>query len=317
LRIEYHRTLINDRVRVAAFHEALRRTIVPGESVVADIGAGTGLLGAMAARLGARKVYLYEAGEIAGVAADVLRKNRIKNAELFACHSTEFEDPPRADIVVSETLGNYALEEDIIETMADAAKRHLKPGGRLLPARLAQFAAAVTAPRIDLELRAWDRATAGLAEIDLSPARTFTLNNIYVRAVAPAELLQNQGAPRVVEWDRIELGRDARSNRKGEVAFALARKETIYGFALWWTAELLPGLVLSTAPDAPATHWEQLYLPLIEPIAAETGDSVTLTVKSRTGRETGTTIAWSATHARASGETVSRQNMDLEKGYLP
>ena len=50
MRIEYHRTLIADRVRNDAFKAALSRVIRKGETVVADIGAGTGLLGLMAAR---------------------------------------------------------------------------------------------------------------------------------------------------------------------------------------------------------------------------------------------------------------------------
>ena len=43
MRIEYHRTLVADRVRNAAFHAALKAVITPGETVVADVGAGTGL----------------------------------------------------------------------------------------------------------------------------------------------------------------------------------------------------------------------------------------------------------------------------------
>ena len=63
MRIEYHRTLIADRVRNRALMEALKKIIRKGETVVADIGAGTGLIGLMAARLGAKEVHLYEMGE--------------------------------------------------------------------------------------------------------------------------------------------------------------------------------------------------------------------------------------------------------------
>jgi len=42
MRIEYHRTLIADQVRNEAFFNALKSVIVPGKSIVADIGAGTG-----------------------------------------------------------------------------------------------------------------------------------------------------------------------------------------------------------------------------------------------------------------------------------
>ena len=79
MRIEYHRTLVADRVRNAAFHAALKAVITPGETVVADVGAGTGLLALMAAGLGAKDVFLYESAEVAGVAAEILKANRARN----------------------------------------------------------------------------------------------------------------------------------------------------------------------------------------------------------------------------------------------
>ncbi|MGE3711514.1 MAG: 50S ribosomal protein L11 methyltransferase, partial [Hyphomicrobiaceae bacterium] len=114
MRIEYHRTLVADQVRNAAFHAALKAVIVPGETIVADIGAGTGLLGLMAAQLGARQVFMYETAEVGGLAQDLLKLNEAHNCLLLPCHSTEMERPPRVDVVVSETLGNYPLEEDIV-----------------------------------------------------------------------------------------------------------------------------------------------------------------------------------------------------------
>jgi len=59
MRIEYHRTLIADRVRNEAFARALGALIRKGETTVADIGAGTGLLALMAAKLGAREAWEY------------------------------------------------------------------------------------------------------------------------------------------------------------------------------------------------------------------------------------------------------------------
>ena len=61
--------------------------------------------------------------------------------------------PPKADIVVSETLGNYALEENLLETLVDA-RRWLKKGGVLIPGRLRQYAAPVIASRLQAELGA-------------------------------------------------------------------------------------------------------------------------------------------------------------------
>ncbi len=312
MRIEYHRTLIADRVRNQAFHDALARVIRRGETTVADIGAGTGLIGLMAAKLGAREVFLYEAAEVAGVAALVLKANRARACQLIPGHSTEMDDPPRADVVVSETLGNYALEENIIATLADAERRHLKPGGVMIPSRIRQLAAPVISDRFHRELTVWDDVGFG---IDLSAARTMSLNNVYVRTFAPADLLDGGATAKV--WDTVRLGTDRRGARKGEADWTVDRPTTIYGFAYWWEAELVEGVVLSTAPDAPRTHWEQLYFPLLAPLVLAAGEGLRVTLRSRSSEEAGTHLGWTAVHLARDGTSKGRQAMDLDKGWIP
>jgi len=312
MRIEYHRTLIADRVRNQALHDALRRVITPGVTTVADIGAGTGLIGLMAAKLGAREVTLYEAAEVVAVAEDAIRTNGATVCEVIPCHSTEMEDPPRVDVVVSETLGNYALEENIIDTLVDARLRHLKDGGVIIPARIHQFVVPVISDRFHRELTVWD----GVGfDLDLSAARAMSLNNVYVRSFAADDLLDRGKAAK--EWDTVTLGSDANSEREGEVSWTLASPHTVYGFATWWEAELVPGVTLSTAPDAPRTHWEQLYFPLETPMALEAGESVLAALSSRSSEELGTHLAWGAVHFDRDGASKARQSMDLDKGWIP
>ncbi len=312
MRIEYHRTLIADRVRNEAFHRALSKSIVKGKTVVADIGAGTGLLGLMAAKLGAREVFLYETAEVAAVAASHLKANRAKGCHIIPCHSTEMQDPPTVDLIVSETLGNYALEEDIIETLNDAHARFLKPGATVIPARITQLVAPVISGRIATELAAWDDVG---FDLDLSIAKTMSLNNAYVRTLKPAELLDGGTSAKV--WDTVDLTRPAKANRKGEASWKLDAATPVHGFAAWWIAELVEGVTLSTAPGAPATHWEQLYFPLLRPLDAKSGDTIAISLRSRSSIEGGTHLAWTATHTSKSGKQADRQALDLDKGWLP
>jgi precorrin-6B methylase 2 len=312
MRIEYHRTLIADHVRNAAFHAALKPVIVPGKTVVADIGAGTGLLGLMASKLGAKSVYMFETAAVAGVAGKILKANRAKNCHLIPCHSTEFTDRLQADVIVSETLGNYALEENIIDTLNDARKRFLKPGGTIIPSAITQHVAPVIASRIDEELRAWQRIGNGL---DLGVAQTMSFNNAYVRTLEAGELLE--GGTSAVIWDKVDLNSDTKSTRKGDAAWTVGKPQTVYGFASWWVADLKPGPLLSTAPGAPRTHWEQLYFPLLEPIALKAGEKIGVSLRSRSSEEAGTHLAWTATHFDARGKQIARQALDLDKGYLP
>jgi SAM-dependent methyltransferase len=316
MRIEYHRTLLADRVRNAAFHAALERAIVKGQTTVADIGAGTGFLGFLAARLGARRVDLYEAAGVASVARRLLRHNRLRNCRLFGMHSTEVMDPDRVDLVVCEALGNYPFEESIVETLNDARKRFLKPGGVIIPAGVRQLICPVVGGRFLAELTAWDRVGYGL---DLGPAKAMTLNNIYVRTFAAADLLAGAKAAQV--WDELTFQHHNKCTRSGEAAWTLDRPATIYGLALWWTADLAPPpadrIALSTGPLDPRTHWEQLYLPVLEPLAVEAGHTLTARVRSTTSYERGTNVAWVLIVRDAAGRQLSQQSLDLEKGFLP
>jgi len=312
MRIEYHRSLIADAGRIAAFERALAKTISKGETVVADIGTGSGVLAMIAAKLGARKVIAYEFAEIGALAERLVKLNKLRNVEIIPMRSTEIIEPERADIVLTETLGNYALEEYLVETMNDAAARHLKPGGVLIPRSLEQVVAPVIAPRCRDELVAWERIGRGL---DFGPASAMSLNNAYVRTFPRSELLD--GGRTAVTWDRLDFRVRNRFARKGTAEWKIRESVTVHGLAVWWSAELVAGIVLSTSPLAPPTHWEQLFLPALEPIILNAGETLVASLRSHSSEEGGTDLAWGFRVKTAKGKQRLAQDLSLEKGFLP
>lgn len=284
--IEYHRRLLADRARNRALHKALKSVIRPGETTVADVGAGTGFLGFLAGRLGAKNVYLYERGAIHGLSLRLARRNRISRCEFLPEHSTLVLDAPKVDVVVSETLGNFAYEENIIETLADA-RRFLNPGGTVIPRRVECFVAPVVSDRWYRPLRAWDRVGFGL---DFSAARDMSLNNMYVHRIRAGALLSGPKCAR--RWDTVDFGRRNGGLRRGTVNWRMERAVTVYGLAMWWHAELVPGVELTTSPFAPRTHWEQLYLPVKEPIALKRGEELATTIRSDSRAGHGVYVDW-------------------------
>jgi len=305
--IEYHRTMLADRVRNEAFHAALQKLIVPGKSVVADIGSGTGLLGFLASKLGAKEVHCFEVAEIVHMALALAKHNRIRNCHFYHDHSTNILDPVKVDVIVTETLGNYAYEENILETANDAL-RFLKPGGSVIPHRITQLVAPVVTDRFQRELAVWDEVGFGL---DFAPAKRTTLNNMYVRHIVPGDLLP--AADAVQRWDEVELTRKNKSVRNGQGRWTLEADATLFGFAIFWEAELVPGITLTTRPDAPRTHWDQLYLPLLDPIVGRKGDQIAIRIDSDSRGE-GVTVKWQVNHTR-DGETRS-QSLDIQKGFV-
>lgn len=308
--IEFHRRMLADEARSAAFEAALRRVIVPGVTTVADIGAGTGVLGFMASRLGAREVHLVEHGPVLALAERLAADNRVTGLHFWPMHSTEILDPPEVDVVVAEVLGNFALEENALETLADA-RRFLRAGGTLIPARLEQFVAPVTNERLWRELASWEHAPLGL---DFAAARALSFDNLYVRAIAPADLAADDDPGRL--WDALDFATPPGGCRQGVVRWSLKQPAVICGFALWWRAELVPGVWLDTSPFASATHWEQVYAPLAGRIAARPGDEVELALEVETGGgEAGIGARWRATQRR-DGRVLATIAQDIGRGFI-
>jgi SAM-dependent methyltransferase len=308
--IEFHRNMLADHRRNEAFYEALKQVIKPGKTTIADVGAGTGLLSFMAIKLGAKACHLYEYTEALKLAQKIARANQIRGCHFINQHSTAVAKPQKVDVVVSETLGNYALEENLIETMNDA-KRMLNPGGILIPGKVQQFVAPVTSAQFYEELAVWDKVG---FDLDFQLARQLTFNNLYVRTFKKDDLQDDEKA--IQCWDTIDLYNDESSIRKRKTSWQIKNPTTIYGFALWWNCELVPGVELGNSPFEPPTHWEQLYLPLPAPLTLNKGDTLQLKLNSDTRYEIGVNLRWETTHLDNQGQLVSDYTQDMSKGHI-
>src|SRR6266850_1444991 len=129
-----HEPMLLDKIRCDAYREAIQRTVKPGD-VVLDLGAGTGLLSFFALQAGARHVYAIEMTGIADAAAELIEANGFRDRiTLIRKSSLKTHLPERSDVLVTETLSTFCFDtENVIEFVADARKRFLKPGGRIIP----------------------------------------------------------------------------------------------------------------------------------------------------------------------------------------
>ncbi len=117
-----------------------------------DIGTGTGVLAVAAARAGARHVYAIESTGIAKIAKEVFEANGLaEKITLVEGRSTRVNLPEKADVMISETVGNHPFGEGILETVADAMKRLLKPGARMIPAAIEFFGVPVHIPDVVMD----------------------------------------------------------------------------------------------------------------------------------------------------------------------
>lgn len=142
-----HVAMLNDGARTQGFIAALNEQVGP-DDVVLEIGAGSGVLSIAAARAGARHVYAIEGTSAADWAEHMFEANGVADrVTLLRGWSTGLTLPEPATLLVTETVGNEALEEGILEWVIDARRRKLiTEDARIVPGTIRILAVAVSLP---------------------------------------------------------------------------------------------------------------------------------------------------------------------------
>eukprot|EP00747_Dinoflagellata_sp_TGD_P185745 gnl/TRDRNA2_/TRDRNA2_42442_c0_seq1.p1 gnl/TRDRNA2_/TRDRNA2_42442_c0~~gnl/TRDRNA2_/TRDRNA2_42442_c0_seq1.p1 ORF type:complete len:456 (+),score=95.19 gnl/TRDRNA2_/TRDRNA2_42442_c0_seq1:68-1435(+) len=143
---DWHFAMLNDEHRNQFYWKAMEDR-VKGKRVI-DIGAGSGLLSLMAAKLGSAKVLAIEASkdmvELAGLNTKRNGQDGIVRIIHSLSSSVRLKEEDKADIIVSETLGALMLGEGMLDYLADARKRLAKPDAAVIPAGGAQYAVLIS-----------------------------------------------------------------------------------------------------------------------------------------------------------------------------
>jgi predicted RNA methylase len=260
-----HRWMLRDAIRNEAFRRALAHVVEPGD-VVLDMGAGTGILSVFAATAGARKVYAVERTEVASVARRMVERNGF--AERIEVIQSDLEDvtlPEKVDVLVSEWMGGFGVDENMLAPLVMARDRWLEPGGKIVPGRVTALLAPASMPDFDEDLAYWYSRPHG---VDMSViASTTTHETFHTQApLTPASLL---AAPQAM-WSHDPLTcslQEADRPFTAKLTFEASRAGAITGLVAWFTAEMGDGTTLTNAVGAPDTHWGRTLFPLDRPLA--------------------------------------------------
>ena len=279
VRPHVHLTMLDDRARTKGFRQALKATVRP-EDVVVDIGTGTGILATSAAKLGPRRVYAVESSGIADVAARMFAANGVSDlVTLVRRRSTSATLPELASVLVTETIGNDPLDEQLLEIVADAKLRLLAPGARIIPAAIQIWGLVVDIPlpllekhvftqrKLDGYRDAYELDFSVLADHQLSSTEPIMVDVKDVGAwpTEPPALL--------AEIDLVQPFETWVANR---TQITLTRDIANVGVCLAFRAKLSEGVILSNLPEDidETSHWARALFPILDHPTATKGEIV-------------------------------------------
>ena len=131
--------MLSDSKRIEQYEKAIKESLSIEDSII-DVGAGTGILGALAIKHGAKKAYLVEEASINQLIPKLYHSLGInkKQYQIFPTNTENISYPNDIKLLVSELFGNDPLQEGLIPTLRYLASE-LPSNLKCIPIRLEIF----------------------------------------------------------------------------------------------------------------------------------------------------------------------------------
>ncbi|MEM1153594.1 MAG: 50S ribosomal protein L11 methyltransferase [Pseudomonadota bacterium] len=278
--VNRHRSMVFDAVRNRAYMNALAKVIGP-QSTVMDVGAGLGVLGLAAAQLGAAEVHLVEPALPATLLADIAKDNHLTRVH---CHQAQVESltlEVQADVLVSVLTGNFLLTEDLLPTLLLARDRFLAAGGVLLPGAARMLVMPVQAQAYyERHIECWRSSSQWFGEhalpaLNYDRVAQFSTNSLFYDKHRKIDSVALAPATRLLELD-FYTAQSAACDHQLECT--VTSDGLCHGWLGWFQAKLGEDW-FSTGPFDENTHWNQVFLPLAQPIAVKQGETLRFSLK--------------------------------------
>ncbi len=283
---DVHIRMLDDVARTECFREALRRQVT-SEDIVVDVGTGTGILAASAAQAGARHVYAIERSpNLAKLARRFFAENGLEQQiTVIEGASTEVSLPERADIMVSEIIGNDPLAEGVVSTAQDARARLLKPDARLIPSVVSIHALPLEVPDAAYSRHFFTEASLGRWResygLDFSVFREVGKAHAGSMLIPSRETRKWPRFCEALEVAKVDLTIAEHDNLAAAVSFTAQRSGELNGVLIYFELDMAPGLIFSLHPDqATSTNsWaNKVWLPA-EGVQVKEGEQWQLTYR--------------------------------------
>ena len=253
-----HAIMLEDNIRLESYRRAIQNQ-VKSDSIVVEIGTGTGILSAYAAAITKGKVYGIEYSETtAQMAEDMMKAAGFNWVQIIRGKSTEVTIVTKPEILITETIGAIGPEENIVELCYDFKKRH--PSIKtLIPSRLKVFAVPIHIPKLsDRENQYYDCfAGASFGTFDFKAIRP-VLARIWASNVRYGSLDRSEvvGNPTLLADYHLGVTEVSEFNQTVDVS----QDKKANAVHLYFETDLDEEVTLTTHLNDPETHWRHAYV---------------------------------------------------------
>lgn len=266
--------MITAEPRMSVYAEALERAITPGCTVI-EIGSAFGVFAMLACRYGAGKVIAIEPDPSVELIMPMAQANGCADRiTVVRGLSSDYTPDEKADVLISDLRGTIPLFQKHVETIVDARKRLLKPGGCQMPLRDTIRVALARSPKTYAKCqKPWQ---SNRFDLDLSFGRQFVVNEPIRALLRPQAMLSEPQNLAVLDYLTI-----TEPNLDSTVELVADRDAVAHGLQMWFDAEIADGLTFSNAPGEPPLVYGRKFLPFEQPVNLKQGDRVAIRIKAR------------------------------------
>lgn len=268
----WHFEMLNDEQRNEAFEKALAKAVT-ADSVVLDIGSGTGLLAMMAARAGARETI---SCEMVAPLAELARKMVVRNGFagkilIMGKKSVELSVgngmPRRANLLVTETVDCGLLGEGIVPSIMHAKANLLTEVARIIPRAARVYAMVVESKRLR-GLNCVDNC----AGFDVGLMQQYATPHYFPVRLAAFEYAALTAPFEVFSFD---FEGEAILPARKKISIPVTRGGACHAVVFWFDMQLDEEVSISNEPGS-TTHWEQAIQCLPDEVTVQAGEVLQL-----------------------------------------
>lgn len=272
-----HEEMLSDVIRTNAYRCAILKNYekIRGK-IVADIGAGTGVLSIFCVQAGAKKVYAVEASELARQTRLIVNENKMSSRiEVLQEKAENIDISEKLDVIVSEWMGYSLLYESMLQSVINTRDRLLKPDGFMFPASATLYLAPFSDDAYQERLEIWNDVKS-LYKVSMETMKKFAQKciseTVHVKCL-PVEAVQAHCC-QVCKLNLKSVTVKDINNIYTNFDFQCFGHSVIHGFVTWFSVGFPGEVTLSTSPYHEETHWGQTLFYVEKPFTVEQDTSL-------------------------------------------